>query len=527
MRHSLVGIMIVLFSFMVVFTAGFSENMGGTLTISARQTLSHLNPMLGKGIYGYYATNSIFDSLVTVNPQTLELAPFIAKSWSISKDAKEFTFYLNEGITFSNGEPLTADDVKFTIDWTMDPENASPQLSMFKWINQVEVVDEYTVKICATDPFPPGLTSLVVRIVPHDTFEQIGAEAFDSNPVGSGPYMLKEWVKGSSVTLVRNPNYWLKTPNLDKVVIRVIPEVTTAELELEQGGIDITDTMLPQDIEHFRSLEGIDVRMRTGLNTQFMGFGGQLVPYNNLEFRKAVAQSFDLDGVVKAIFPYGGASRAYGMVPPPLWANDEPWLMANSALRENDEEARATFSRLKQNGIIPSDFKAVVYSPPDPNRRKLATIIATNLQQNGLDTEVSQLEFGAYLELLFAGKCGMFLIGWVGVSTSLDPYEFLSFMFRGSDSACTSSGYNLTCYENDVVDLLLEIANTNSDFDIREAIYIAVQRIAVGQDYAILPLYHDSLIRGVNERVQDYTVSSTEMIPFPLCTPFNNVWVSD
>ena len=100
-------------------------------------------------------------------------------------------------------------------------------------------------------------------------------------------------------------------------------------------------------------------------------------------------------------------------------------------------------------------------------------------------------------------------------------------MFRGSDSACTTSGYNLTCYENDVVDLLLEIANTNPDFDIREAIYVAVQRIAVGQDYAILPLYHDSLIRGVNERVQDYAVSSTEMIPFPLCTPFNNVWVSD
>jgi ABC-type transport system substrate-binding protein len=121
----------------------------------------------------------------------------------------------------------------------------------------------------------------------------------------------------------------------------------------------------------------------------------------------------------------------------------------------------------------------------------------------------------------------MFLIGWVGVSTSLDPYEFLSFMFRGSDSACTSNGYNLTCYRDDVVDILLELANTNPDFAIREDLYVAVQRIAVGQDYAILPLYHESLIRGVNKRVKDYTVSSTEMIPFPLCTPLCNVWVSD
>jgi len=121
----------------------------------------------------------------------------------------------------------------------------------------------------------------------------------------------------------------------------------------------------------------------------------------------------------------------------------------------------------------------------------------------------------------------MFLIGWVGVSTSLDPYEFLSFMFRGSDSACTSSGYNLTCYENDVVDLLLGVANTNPDFNLRETMYVAVQRIAVGQDYAMLPAYHEALIRGVNKRVQDYFASSTEMIPFQLCSPFNNVWLSE
>jgi len=521
------GVTILLLCLTITFGAAFAEKMGGTLTIACRQTLSHLNPMLGKGIYGYYATNSIFDSLITVNPETLEPAPFVAKSWAISEDAKEFTFYLNEGISFTNGESLTADDVKFTIDWTLDPDNASPQASNFKWVDRVEAVDDYTVKIYSKDPFPAGLTSLVVRIVPHDTFEEIGAEDFDSNPVGSGPFMLEEWVKGSQVVLVRNSDYWLKTPNLDKVVIRVIPETTTAELELEQGGVDITDTLLPQDIEHFESLEHINVEMRTGLNTQFLGFSSQLVPYSNLEFRKAVIQSFDMDEAVKAIFPHGGATRAYGMVPPPLWANDEPWLMANSALSEDDDAAEATFARLKRDGVIPADFKAVVYSPPDPNRRKMATIIATNLQQNGLDVEVSQLEFGAYLELLFAGECGMFLIGWVGVSTSLDPYEFLSFMFRGSDSACTSSGYNLTCYENDVVDLLLGVANTNPDFNLRETMYVAVQRIAVGQDYAMLPAYHEALIRGVNKRVQDYFASSTEMIPFQLCSPFNNVWLSE
>jgi len=525
MRKAMLG---MLLAGLVICTAAVlttAENVGGTLTISSTQSLAHMNPLIGKGIYGYYAANSIFDSLVTIDPVTLQPAPMIAKAWDVSEDAKVFTFYLNEGIEFTNGEALTAEDVKFSLDWTQDPANASAQMSMYSGFESVEVIDDYTLRITAKESYPAGLTALQIRILPMDTFLEMGAEAFDSNPVGSGPYMMESWVKGSQLTLVRNANYWLKMPNLDRVVIRVIPDVTTAELELETGGIDITDTILPQDIERFKAMSTVDVKQVPGLSTQFIGFNAVREPYSNLDFRKAVIQSIDMEKVINAVFPYGGVTRAYGLVPASLWANDREWLAENGTLCEDDTSAKATFDRLKAEGIIPDKFKMTILCPPDANRRKVSTILAGNLIQNGIDAEVSPLEWGVYLDILFSGQADVYLLGWTGVGTALDPNEFLSAPYKSANSACSTGGYNMSCYFDAEVDEALNCADTIPNHDERETLYVQAQRIVIGRDHVHLPTYHEPITRGVSTHVHDFTVSPSLQVPFRLCTPFNNVWV--
>jgi peptide/nickel transport system substrate-binding protein len=502
-----------------------ADNVGGTLIISSTQSLAHMNPLIGKGIYGYYAANSIFDSLVTINPETLEPAPMIAASWEVSDDAKVFTFYLNEGIKFSNGEALTAEDVKFSLDWTQDPANASAQMSMYSGFESVEVIDDYTLRITAEQSYPAGLTALQIRILPKDTFLQMGAEAFDSEPIGSGPYMMEEWIKGSQLTLVRNSNYWLTMPNLDRVIIRVIPDVTTAELELETGGVDITDTILPQDIERFQMSSSVNVQQTPGLSTQFVGFNAIREPYSNVDFREAVIQSIDMDKVISAVFPYGGATRAFGLVPASLWGNDREWLEENATLSEDDSAAKATFARLTAEGVIPDQFKMTILCPPDANRRKVATILAGNLIQNGIDAEVSPLEWGVYLDILFSGQADVYLLGWTGVGTALDPNEFLSAPYNSANSSSANGGYNMSCYSDSDVDAALDRADTIPNHAEREALYVQAQRIVIGRDHIHLPTYHEPITRGVSVRVHDFSVSPSLQVPFRLCTPFNNVWV--
>ncbi|MBS3765213.1 ABC transporter substrate-binding protein [Candidatus Bipolaricaulota bacterium] len=525
----LVGLLSVLFLLgsTLSVAAQEGEKYGGTLTISARQSLTTLNPLMGKGIYGYYATNSIFDPLITIDPDGLKPAPYVAKSWEVSEDATEFTFHIREGIEFHNGEKLTAEDVKFSLDWVLDPDNGSPMKSQFSWVKEVQQVDEYTVKIIANKSFPPGLSQSVARIVPKDTFQEMGEEEFAQNPVGSGPFKLKEWVKGDHATLVRNEDYWLKKPHLEEVRIRIIPEISTAELELEKGGVDITDIISPQSIPRFEKMEDVKVVSEPGLNTQFIGFNDKREPFNNVKFRKAVRMSLDMEGIVQVIFRGKGATPAYGVVPPSLWANDREWLKENATLEEDNEKAKEMFQELKDEGVIPDNFSFKIYAPPDPRREQLATIVATNLKQNGIEAQASPMEFGSLLDVLFAGKANMYIIGWVGVATSLDPYEFVNFNYYSSGSACSGDGYNLSCYENEEVDELIDKANTLVDREEREEAYVEAQRIALAEDFVQIPAWHDDVVRGVNTRVHDYFASSTEIIPFQLVTPFNNVWVEE
>ncbi len=529
-RNLQVELLVGLISIFLLFNLTVGANAqqeGGTLTISARQSLSTLNPLMGEGIYGYYATNSIFDPLITIDPDGLKPAPYVAKSWEVSEDATEFTFNIREGIEFHNGEKLTAEDVKFSLDWIINPDNGSPMKSQFSWVKEVKQLDEYTVKIIANKSFPPGLSQSVFRIVPKDTFQEMGKEKFAQNPIGSGPFKLEDWVKGDSATLVRNEDYWLKKPNLEKVKIRVIPEISTAELELEKGGVDITDIISPQNISRFEKMDNIRVLTEPGLNTQFIGFNDKRKPFNDVRFRKAVRKLIDVEDIVQVIFKRKGATPAYSLVPPSLWANDREWLKENATLEKDRQEAKEIFEELKSEGVIPNNFTFKIYAPPDPRREKLATILATKLKQVGINAEANPVEFGSLLDVLFAGEANMYIIGWVGVATSLDPYEFLNFSFHSRGSACAGEGYNLSCYENDEVDKLIEEANTTVDREKREKKYVKAQRIALAEDLVSIPVWHDDVIRGVNKRVHDYFASPTEIIPFQLVTPFNNVWVEE
>ena len=501
--------------------------IGGTLTIGVSQTFKDLDPRIMNSAYDGYVTGQIFDDLIVLDPYTFEPQPYVAKSWEVLSDDR-VRFYLNEGIKFHNGEDLTAEDVAFTFNWIADPENNSPNFTELVWMQEVVVVDDYTVDVITKPdyaPFAPGFAQETQSIVPKDTVLAMGDEEFNLHPVGSGPYKFEEWKTGESLTIVRNEDYWLTYPNLDRVVYRPIPELSVMMLELEAGGIDIADNMPAQDVVRFQEMTGRSVAQCPSMFCAYMFFNLQHAPGNDPRFREAVYRSTNIDAAVFSIFQNLTGVRSYGCVPPAIWANDVPYLRDNVALEEDDARSKQLIAELKADGVIPEDRPLTVYCPLDPRRTQIATIIATNLIENGLNVIVQPLDWGPYLDLAYrsesdptAAELDMGIIGWSG---GPDPHDFLYYLFD-SDNATVGSADNLSWYQDPEFDAWIKEADTTLDTARREELYVKAQR-KVYEEIINIPLYHYIETRGLNDRVQGFLISP--LSEMHICDPYHNVWV--
>jgi peptide/nickel transport system substrate-binding protein len=503
--------------------------IGGTLTIASSQNFVDLDPRISNSMYDSYVLTGIYDRLIALDKDTLKPIPFIAKSWEILSDS-QVRFFLNEGIKFHNGEDLTAEDVAFTFNWMANPENNSPNFTELDWLQECVIVDEYTVDMITKPektPWAPGFTTETQFIVPKDTVLEMGDEAFNLNPVGSGPYKFVEWKAAEYIKLERNEDYWLVYPNLDEVIYRPIPELATMMLELEAGGVDIVDNMPAQDVPRFQALEHTTVQQLAGLSYFYVFFNMSHAPSSDIRYRKAVYLSFDAEAAVFSIFQGLTAIRAYGCIPPKLWASDVEYLRDNVALEEDDAEAKRLFAELKAEGVLSEGYTTTIWCPTDPRRVQLATIIATNLKENGLNAIVQPTSWGPYLDMVYrsdedptAVDLDQGILGWSG---GPDPTDFISYMFH-SKNAVPGSADNLSFYMNPEVDKLIDEADTNLDQAVREEKYAAAQRICFA-DYVNIPCYHLIETIGLTTRVKGYIIDPLGNIF--LCDPQHNVWVED
>jgi len=538
MRRAVVLASVALLVFGLVAVAQTSvpetpdARVGGTVTVGVSQTFIDMDPRVMNSVYDGYIMDAVFDDLVGLDQETLAPIPYIAKSWEVAEDGSSTTFYLNEGIKFHNGEDLTAEDVAYTFNWIVDPANGSPNATEYEWMQEAVVIDDYTVKIINKPewtPYCPGIVSESASIVPMDTCEEMGPEAFNLNPVGSGPYKFVEWVTSDHITLERNEDYWLVYPNLDKIVFRPIPNLATMMLELEAGGVDGVDMMPAQDVPRFQADPNVEVQQIPSLTYFHVSFNHSHLPSSDIRFRRACILSVDADAAIFSIFQGLTGIRAYGVTPAALWANDREYLQS-VALEEDDAEAVRLFNELKAEGIIPEDFETTIYCPLDPRRRQLATIVATNLQENGINAQVQPLDWGPLLDLLYRSEADplgedfeIYVMGWSG---GPDPDNFIYYLFT-TENAVVGTANNFSWYSNPEVDRLVKEAATvpGCDQATREALYVEAQRIAFVEDLADMMGYHYIETQGVLARVHDYTLNALGDIEF--CSPQCNVWVDE
>jgi peptide/nickel transport system substrate-binding protein len=263
------------------------------------------------------ALRTMYDSLVEVkNDGTI--VPCLAESWDISSDGKEYTFHLRKNVAFHNGEPFTAEAVRFTWDRYNKPE--VPNYQYFSNVTNVEVVDDYTVKVTTKEADPLFLRGVadLWAIIPPKYYQQVGVDGFANKPVGTGPFMFEEWVKGDHFTVVANPNYWREGyPLLERVVFKTMVDSSTRVAAIQAGEIDMAPQLSAEEAKSLMGLPDIQV-LRYGLDRiYYVAFNnlttGKGTPVEDINVRKAFAYAIDVQAILNSLFD-GFAKLAVGQV---------------------------------------------------------------------------------------------------------------------------------------------------------------------------------------------------------------------
>lgn len=341
----------------------------------------------------------LYDSLLQFDTSG-KVVPNLAKSWDVSPDGKEYTFHLNAGMQCSDGTPLDATDVKYTMDRAFDAKNPSVMKAGFGPVQAVTVVDPLTVKFTLSSPFGAFLAFMgePFASILCDSNQALGKDFGSSKAIGSGPFMVKSWIKGDRMVLVPNPhfkNYGRPAtnpgpPTLDELVVRRMPEAQARLAALETGEVQIATPPL-DDVETVRSSKKMSLLSadKTG-STIFFEFTTSRPPFNDERIRQAVAYGIDPDAAIDIVFG-DVAKREQCAVGPGVFGNDESWC-ATQGYHYDPEKAKAL---LKEAGYGPDKpLEVTVMTWPDDNREKILQVFQNQLQQIGINATIELMDIG-------------------------------------------------------------------------------------------------------------------------------------
>lgn len=379
--------------------AAGTPKTGGTLLMARDFETQSLDPMGPADNGSIFARVQIFNTLVEADPDTLpDVGPGLAESWESSEDGLTWTFHLRDA-KFSNGDPVTAEDVKFSLDRFIDPEINVNIPSLAFGIESVDIVDDRTVQINLAHPVGALLENLSVfpaSIVSQKQVEAEGDEAWQA-PVGTGPFMVEEWVPGSHLLLERNPNYWEEgKPYVDEVRMDFIPDANARMLKIQSGEADIAEGVPFSQIQQLEGAEGFEIDVQPVAGYEGVFLNHNVAPLGDENVRKALNYATDKEAINQAIFG-GVAEVANDMIPRGNYTADTSTVPAYDY---DLDEAK----RLMAESSSPDGFSATfTYPAGDIVHKELATILQAQWAEIGVDVTLEEVDAGSLFDRYLAG----------------------------------------------------------------------------------------------------------------------------
>ncbi|WP_336067394.1 ABC transporter substrate-binding protein [Nitratireductor rhodophyticola] len=511
----LAGVAAAALSTSAMLAPAFAQDIkqGGSMTVTYKDDVSTLDPAIGYDWQNWSMIKSLFDGLMDYVPGTTELRPEIAESYEISEDGTVFTFKLRDGVKFHNGRDLTAEDVKYSIERTVNPKTQSPGAGFFGSIKGFEeassgnadglsgitVVDDHTIKFELSRPDATFLHVLALNfahVVPKEEVEKHGAD-FGKHPVGSGAFKLAEWTLGQRLVFERFEDYWNPgVPKLDQIIFEVGQEPVVALLRLQNGEVDVPGDGIPpaKFIEVKNDPKFKDLIIQGGqLHTGYVTMNVKMEPFDKVEVRKAVNMAINKDRILRII--NGRAVAANQPLPPsmPGYAKDY------EGYAYDPEAAKAL---LAEAGLA-DGFETELYVMNTDPQPRIAQAIQQDLKAIGINASIKSL---AQANVIAAGgeedQAPMIWSGGMAwIADFPDPSNFYG-PILGCDGA-VPGGWNWAWYCNEDLDAMAKDADAMVDPEKageREAMWRDIY-LKVMEDAPWAPIFNEERFTIRSERI--------------------------
>lgn len=465
-------------------------------TIADAQTLQPLiaNDDASSSYYGL-----LYDGLLQIDPKTLEKKGKMAKSYKVSDDRKAITFTLRDDLKWSDGQPITSADWKFTWSRLTDPKTKFCCMALLTLFDRIETPDPKTIVFHWKEPFAPALDYCdIVPPLPEHVFKNLDINDNPANnkpEVVSGMWQLKEWVKDDHATFVRNEAYWDEKPTLDTYIYRVVKDSNAAYAALKNKEVD-SSAIQPQDWDEATRNPNLQAYHYYTLGTGwgYVAFNLRDPRFQDVRVRHALAHAVDKQKIVDRVL-LGHAKPINSAYPPssPVYTDDVP------KFEFSPDKAR---DLLKQagwqpgpDGVLARDGKPfkvrLHFNAGNKVREQIATVIQQQLKDVGVAVNVQQEDFGALLKRVReTHDFDLVLLGWVG---GYEPHSGASIWAKGSDQ-------NYGNYSNPRVEQLFAQGVKVFDMKDRRPIYAEIQRI-LAEDTPYIFLYASESLHGFSKRV--------------------------
>jgi peptide/nickel transport system substrate-binding protein len=460
-----------------------------TIIIGTTDKITVLDPAKAYDFYTWEIFTNIGEGLMKYKPGTTDLEPGLAdpafgggKGYTVSPDGLVYTFKLRAGLKFTDGTPINATVVKWSLERVARIKE-DPSWFVTDFISKIDVVDALTVKITLLDPVSYFPAIMAVPTMFPVSPKAYPADSIKDSTVGCGPYKITNWVRDVELDLEVNPDYYGAKPKSTYCVIKFFKDATTMRLALERGEIDVAwKTLRPTDIVDLKKKPDLKVVEGPGAYIRYIVIRVGTPPFDNVYVRKALACAIDRKALADRVF-MGTVEPLYSMVPMGMWSHID-------ALKAEYGEFNLTKAKeyLKAAGY--SETKKLTfelwYTPTHygDTEADVATILKDSFEKTGMiSVTLKSAEWPTYVDYLYKGTMPIYLLGWY--PDYMDPDDYLWPFYHSGN---VYSGYNSTSMDN-----LLYNAKISVNIEDRTGYYKSAQELAA-KDLPYIPMFQGKLI---------------------------------
>lgn len=438
---------------------------GSRIVIGRPVDSDNLDPVTCIGNVNIFIFNLILDGLVKTSDDGETIEPCLATDWEVSEDGCTYTFTVQEGLVFSDGSPVTAEDWEFTFNRAIENEDSNWHMCVEN-IDHVECPDDTTVIVVTKEAAASTLANLCIFTLGVQSkayYEQVGDEEYMNGAVGTGPYTVKEWVKGEYLTLTANPNYrFADLPLTEEIEFKVVSDDSARQLQLQGGDIDVATDLPFATLMQLESDSNIVVSPDPSTMVYWISLNTQSEVLSNIDARRALIAATNAQEFVDAI------SFGYATAAGTIFAPSSEYCDHSLEAPSGDLEAAKQY--LEAAGYPDGFTIRMLLRSGNATNEQIAMVLAQQWAQIGVTLEIDQRESTAYSEARKALDLDVVISGWS--DDIQDPSELMQFAF--DYSVC--SGYYTGYEQPEDMQALNNAANVELDDEKRKELYAQIQQ---------------------------------------------------